>query len=110
MTQIPVLKKDFEIAISSIQNRIEDLSKNKFENENLISKLKDENNILKSQIVELQHSLIKDKKPEFDFTDSSNIESVPLSDNNFEELKDQHQRDINEVQNILDQLKDLVEE
>ena len=31
MTQIPVLKKDFEIAISSIQNRIEDLSKNKFE-------------------------------------------------------------------------------
>jgi prefoldin subunit 5 len=36
-----VLKKDFEIAISSIQNRIEDLSKNKFENENLISELKD---------------------------------------------------------------------
>ena len=110
MTQIPVLKKDFEIAISSIQNRIEDLSKNKFENENLISKLKDENNILKSQIAELQQSLIKDKEPEFGFTDSSNIESLSLSDNNYEELKSQHQRDINEVQNILDQLKDLVEE
>ena len=109
MTQIPVLKKDFEIAISSIQNRIEDLSKNKFENENLISELKDENNILKSQIEELQQSLIKDKEPEFGFTDTSNIESLSLSDNNYEELKSQHQRDINEVQNILDQLKDLVE-
>jgi len=110
MTQIPVLKKDFEIAISSIQNRIEDLSKNKFENENLISKLKDENNILKSQIEELQQSLIKDKEPEFGFTGSSKIESLSLSGNNYEELKSQHQRDINEVQNILDQLKDLVEE
>ena len=110
MTQIPVLKKDFEIAISSIQNRIEDLSKNKYENENLISELKDENNILKSQIEELQQSLIKDKEPEFGFTDTSNIESLSLSDNNYEELKCQHQRDINEVQNILDQLKDLVEE
>ncbi|MDC0487271.1 transketolase [Amylibacter sp.] len=110
MTQIPVLKKDFEIAISSIQNRIEDLSKNKFENENLISELKDENNILKSQIEELQQSLIKDKEPEFGFTDTSNIESLSLSDKNYEELKSQHQRDINEVQNILDQLKDLVEE
>ncbi|MDA9270324.1 transketolase [Amylibacter sp.] len=110
MTQIPVLKKDFEIAISSIQNRIEDLSKNKFENENLISELKDENNILKSQIEELQQSLIKDKEPEFGFTDTSNIESLSLSDNIYEELKSQHQRDINEVQNILDQLKDLVEE
>ena len=110
MTQIPVLKKDFEIAISSIQNRIEDLSKNKFENENLISELKDENNILKSQIEELQQSLIKDKEPEFGFADTSNIESAPLSDNDYEELKNQHQRDINEVQNILDQLKDLVEE
>ena len=110
MTQIPVLKKDFEIAISSIQNRIEDLSKNKFENENLISELKDENNILKSQIEELQQSLIKDKEPEFGFTDTSNIESLSLSDNNYEELKSQHKRDINEVQNILDQLKDLVEE
>ena len=110
MTQIPMLKKDFEIAISSIQNRIEDLSKNKFENENLISKLKDENNILKSQIEELQQSLIKDKEPEFGFTGSSKIESLSLSDNNYEELKSQHQRDINEVQNILDQLKDLVEE
>ena len=110
MTQIPVLKKDFEIAISSIQNRIEDLSKNKFENENLISELKDENNILKSQIAELQQSLNKDKEPEFGFADSSNIESVSLSDNNYEELKNQHQQDINEVQNILDQLKDLVEE
>ncbi|MBT4471735.1 MAG: transketolase [Rhodobacterales bacterium] len=110
MTQIPVLKKDFEIAISSIQNRIEDLSKNKFENENLISELKNENNILKSQIEELQQSLIKDKEPEFGFTDTSNIESLSLSDNNYEELKSQHQRDINEVQNILDQLKDLVEE
>ncbi|MDA8894341.1 transketolase [Amylibacter sp.] len=110
MTQIPVLKKDFEIAISSIQNRIEDLSKNKFENENLISEFKDENNILKSQIEELQQSLIKDKEPEFGFTDTSNIESLSLSDNNYEELKSQHQRDINEVQNILDQLKDLVEE
>ncbi|MDB0035179.1 transketolase [Amylibacter sp.] len=110
MTQIPVLKKDFEIAISSIQNRIEDLSKSKFENENLISELKDENNILKSQIEELRQSLIKDKEPEFGFTDTSNIESLSLSDNNYEELKSQHQRDINEVQNILDQLKDLVEE
>ena len=110
MTQIPVLKKDFEIAISSIQNRIEDLSKNKFENENLISELKDENNILKSQIEEFQQSLIKDKEPEFGFTDTSNIESATLSDNDYEELKNQHQRDINEVQNILDQLKDLVEE
>jgi prefoldin subunit 5 len=110
MTQIPVLKKDFEIAISSIQNRIEDLSKNKYENENLISELKDENNILKSQIEELQQSLIKDKEPEFGFTDTSNIESLSLSDNNYEELKSQHQRDVNEVQNILDQLKDLVEE
>ncbi|MDA9779515.1 transketolase [Amylibacter sp.] len=110
MTQIPMLKKDFEIAISSIQNRIEDLSKNKFENENLISEFKDENNILKSQIEELQQSLIKDKEPEFGFTDTSNIESLSLSDNNYEELKSQHQRDINEVQNILDQLKDLVEE
>ena len=110
MTQIPVLKKDFEIAISSIQNRIEDLSKNKFENENLILELKDENNILKSQIEELRQSLIKDKEPEFGFTDTSNIESLSLSDNNYEELKSQHQRDINEVQNILDQLKDLVEE
>ena len=110
MTQIPVLKKDFEIAISSIQNRIEDLSKNKFENENLISELEDENNILKSQIEELQQSLIKDKEPEFGFTDTSNIESLSLSDNNYEGLKSQHQRDINEVQNILDQLKDLVEE
>ncbi|MDC1294430.1 transketolase [Amylibacter sp.] len=110
MTQIPVLKKDFEIAISSIQNRIEDLSKSKFENENLISALKDENNILKSQIEELRQSLIKDKEPEFGFTDTSNIESLSLSDNNYEELKSQHQRDINEVQNILDQLKDLVEE
>tara|TARA_Y100000389_G_C17097701_1_gene334354 strand:- start:132 stop:464 length:333 start_codon:yes stop_codon:yes gene_type:complete len=110
MTQIPVLKKDFEIAISSIQNRIEDLSKNKFENENLISELKDENNILKSQIAELQQSFNKDKEPEFGFADSSNIESVSLSDNNYEELKNQHQQDINEVQNILDQLKDLVEE
>ena len=110
MTQIPVLKKDFEIAISSIQNRIEELRKNKVENQNLISELKDENNILKSQIEELRQSLIKDKEPEFGFTDTSNIESLSLSDNNYEELKNQHQRDINEVQNILDQLKDLVEE
>ena len=69
-----------------------------------------ENNILKSQIEELRQSLIKDKEPEFGFTDTSNIESLSLSDNNYEELKNQHQRDINEVQNILDQLKDLVEE
>ena len=66
--------------------------------------------VLKSQIEELQQSLIKDKEPEFGFTDTSNIESVPLLDNDYEELKNQHQRDINEVQNILDQLKDLVEE
>ncbi|MBT6893973.1 MAG: transketolase, partial [Rhodobacterales bacterium] len=61
-------------------------------------------------IEELQQSLIKDKEPEFGFTDTSNIESLSLSDNNYEGLKSQHQRDINEVQNILDQLKDLVEE
>ena len=66
--------------------------------------------ILKSQIGELRQSLIKAKEPEFGFTDTSNIESLSLSDNNYEELKSQHQRDINEVQNILDQLKDLVEE
>ena len=59
---------------------------------------------------ELQQSLIKEKEPEFGCTDTSNIESAPRSDNDYEELKNQHQRDINEVQNILDQLKDLVEE
>ena len=41
MTQIPVLKKDFEIAISSIQNRIEDLSKN---SEKLISYIRPNKN------------------------------------------------------------------
>ena len=56
----------------------------------------------------MQQSLIKDKEPEFGFTDTSNIESAPLSDNDYEELKNQHQRDINEVQNSFFQVLELV--
>ena len=38
MTQAIKLKKDFEIAVSSIQDHIKNLSKNKLENEELCSK------------------------------------------------------------------------
>ena len=42
MTQIPDLKKDFEITVIAVQDQIESLRKNKTLNEDLISKL--ENN------------------------------------------------------------------
>ena len=42
MTQAIKLKKDFEIAVSSVQDHIKNLSKNKLENEELISKLENE--------------------------------------------------------------------
>lgn len=110
MTQAIKLKKDFEIAISSIQDFIKNLSKNKLENEELISKLENENKLLKSQIEETQKTLIKDDNPKFGFADSSKRENIIASEKNYDELKDQHQKDIDEVQNILVQLKDLVEE
>jgi len=110
MTQAIKLKKDFEIAISSIQDHIKNLSKNKLENEELISKLENENKLLKSQIEETQQTLIKDDNPKFGFTDSSRGKNIIASEKNYDELKDQHQKDIDEVQNILVQLKDLVEE
>ena len=103
-------KKDFEIAVSSIQDHIKNLSKNKLENEELISKLENENKLLKSQIEVMQKTLIKDDNPKFGFTDSSKRENIIASEKNYDELKDQHQKDIDEVQNILVQLKDLVEE
>ena len=101
MTQAIKLKKDFEIAVSSIQDHIKNLSKNKLENEN---------KLLKSQIEETQQTLIKDDNPKFGFADSSKRENIIASEKNYDELKDQHQKDIDEVQNILVQLKDLVEE
>ena len=110
MTQAIKLKKDFEIAISSIQDHIKNLSKNKLENEELISKLENENKLFKSQIEEMQQTLIKDDHPKFGFADSSQRENIIASEKNYDELKDQHQKDIDEVQNILVQLKDLVEE
>lgn len=110
MTQAIKLKKDFEIAVSSIQDHIKNLSKNKLENEELISKLENENKLLKSQIEEMQKTLIKDHNPKFGFADSSKRENIIASEKNYDELKDQHQKDIDEVQNILVQLKDLVEE
>ena len=110
MTQAIKLKKDFEIAVSSIQDHIKNLSKNKLENEELISKLENENKLLKSQIEETQKTLIKDDNPKFGFADSSKWENIIASEKNYDELKDQHQKDIDEVQNILVQLKDLVEE
>ena len=110
MTQAIKLKKDFEIAVSSIQDHIKNLSKNKLENEELISKLENENKLLKSQIEETQKTLNKDDNPKFGFADSSKRENIIASEKNYDELKDQHQKDIDEVQNILVQLKDLVEE
>lgn len=110
MTQAIKLKKDFEIAVSSIQDHIKNLSKNKLENEELISKLENENKLLKSQIEETQKTLIKDDNAKFGFADSSKRENIIASEKNYDELKDQHQKDIDEVQNILVQLKDLVEE
>ena len=110
MTQAIKLKKDFEIAISSIQDHIKNLSKNKLENEELISKLENENKLFKSQIEETQKTLIKDDNPKCGFADSSKRENIIASEKNYDELKDQHQKDIDEVQNILVQLKDLVEE
>ena len=110
MTKAIKLKKDFEIAISSIQDHIKNLSKNKLENEELISKLENENKLFKSQIEETQQTLIKDDHPKFGFADSSKRENIIASEKNYDELKDQHQKDIDEVQNILVQLKDLVEE
>ena len=110
MTQAIKLKKDFEIAVSSIQYHIKNLSKNKLENEELIAKLENENKLLKSQIEETQQSFIKDDHPKFGFADSSKRENIIASEKNYDELKDQHQKDIDEVQNILVQLKDLVEE
>ena len=110
MTQLSELKKDFENAISLIQKRIEDLSKNKFKNDELIIKIKDENNILKLQIEELNQLSKKDKEPEFGFINTSNIENTPSTISNYEDIKSQHKRDIDEVQIILDQLKDLIGE
>ena len=110
MTQTIKLKKDFEIAVSSVQDHIENLSKNKLENEELISKLENENKLFKSQIEEMKQTLIKDDNPKFGFTDSSRGKNIIASEKNYDELKDQHQKDIDEVQNILVQLKDLVEE
>ena len=110
MTQAIKFKKDFEIAVSSIQDHIKNLRKNKLENEELISKLENENKLLKSQIEDSQQSLIKDDNPEFGFADSSKRENMIASEKNYDELKGQHQKDIDEVQNILVQLKDLVEE
>lgn len=110
MTQAIKLKKDFEIAVSSIQDHIKNLSKNKLENEELISKLENENKLFKSQIEEMQQTLIKDDNLKFGFADSSKRENIIASEKNYDELKDQHQKDIDEVQNILVQLKDLVEE
>ena len=65
---------------------------------------------MKSQIEEMQQTLIKDDNPKFGFADSSKRENIIASEKNYDELKDQHQKDIDEVQNILVQLKDLVEE
>lgn len=110
MTQLSELKKDFENAISLIQKRIDDLSKSKFENDELIKKIKDENNILKLQIEELNKLSKKDKEPEFGFINTSNIENTPSTKSNYEDLKIQHKKDIDEVKVILDQLKDLIEE
>ena len=79
MTQAIKLKKDFEIAVSSIQDHIKNLSKNK---------------LLKSQIEEMQQTLIKDDNPKFGFADSSKRENIIASEKNYDELKDQHQKDI----------------
>ncbi|MDA9178426.1 transketolase [Amylibacter sp.] len=110
MTQIPDLKKDFEIAVIAIQDQIESLRKNKTLNEDLISKLENENSILKSRIEELEQTSIKNNEPELGFVNDTKSASLPFSNDDNEILKDLHKKDIEEVQNILNQLKDLVEE
>ena len=110
MTQLPNLKKDFEIAVIAIQDQIESLRKNKTLNEDLISKLENENSILKSRIEEFEQTSIKSNEPDFGFVKETKSERLPASNNDNEILKDLHKKDIEEVQNILNQLKDLVEE
>ena len=97
MTQAIKLKKDFEIAINSIQDHIKNLRKNKLENEELITKLENENTLFKSQIEEMQQTLIKDDNPKFGFADSSKRENIIALEKNYDELKDQHQKDIDDT-------------
>ena len=110
MTQILDLKKDFEIAVIAIQDQIESLRKNKTLNEDLLSKLENENSILKTRIEELEQTSINNNEPELGFVNDTKSASLPLSNDDNEILKDLHKKDIEEVQNILNQLKDLVEE
>ena len=110
MTQIFDLKKDFEIAVIAIQDQIESLRKNKTLNEDLLSKLENENSILKTRIEELEQTSINNNEPELGFVNDTKSASLPLSNDDNEILQDLHIKDIEEVQNILNHLKDLVEE
>lgn len=110
MTQILALKKDFEIAFVAIQDQLESLSKNKTINEDLISKLENENSMLKLRIEELKQTPSKRNEPEFGFVSETKSENLPFSNDDNQILKDLHKKDIEEVQKILNQLKDLVEE
>ena len=97
MTQAIKLKKDFEIAVSSIEDHIKNLSKNKLENEELISKLENENSILKSRIEELEQTSINNNEPELGFVNDTKSASLPFSNDDNEILKDLHKKDIEEV-------------
>tara|TARA_B100000780_G_scaffold16975_1_gene11119 strand:+ start:212 stop:538 length:327 start_codon:yes stop_codon:yes gene_type:complete len=108
MNQIAALKEEFEVALETLMHRLDQLKASiEIDNSNEIINLDAENSILKIQISEMQNS-----------TNKIQLEnSYELLQNNtkfdletLEDTKKQHFLDLQNVQNILKQLKPLVEE
>ena len=108
MNRIAALKEEFEVALESLMHRLDQLKAPiEIDNSNEIINLNAENSILKIQISEMQNS-----------TNKIQLEnSYELLQNNtkfdletLEDTKKQHFQDLQNVQNILKQLKPLVEE
>ena len=108
MNQIAALKEEFEVALESLMHRLDQLKAPiEIDNSNETIKLNAENSILRMQISEMQNS-----------TNKTQLEnSYELLQNNtqfdleiLENIKKEHIQDIKDVQNILNQLKPLVEE
>ena len=108
MNQIAALKEEFEIALESLVHQLDQLKAPiGIDNSSKISKLTAENSILKVQISDMQSA---NNKPQLENSYELLQNNTQFNLEALEDIKKQHVQDIEDVQNILKQLKPLVEE
>ena len=108
MNQVAALREEFEIALESLTYRLDQLKAPiRIDNNSEISKLNAENSMLKMRISEMQNATNK-----MQLNNSNNLlqNNTQFDFEALENIKKQHVQDIEDVQNILNQLKPLVEE